>query len=305
MDPAINPGKPPQQAAPVNATGLAMGLSLILSLTPGVRLAAAETTGPGDTVAGSDGGRISDVLCSLEPYEPLYFAWSPQHPLTNGGAAGSNAKMQLSFAFPIWHLGIPTARDSRSDGLYVSYTQTSYWNLHAISTPFIDTSYKPELWAHLGFVPRMGLDRLGLEGGFAHESNGRDGADSRSISKVFLRTIARMPLASDWYLMCNPRVSAYQDDPDNPDMSTYRGYFDLTAAIGKADGIKIACEGRVGRSGRYGSLQTDVSYSLHHWVANAHGYLYIQSFIGYSETLLAYRDRSPQPRILIGYALVR
>jgi outer membrane phospholipase A len=35
------------------------------------------------------------------------------------------------------------------------------------------------------------------------------------------------------------------------------------------------------------------------------GYLYAQVFIGYSETLVAYDQRSDPPHVLLGYALTR
>jgi phospholipase A1 len=277
--------------------------SVIVVLCTATSLAAAEPRTDRD-VAASGLGRV-------EAYEPIYAIVEPHHAVREGDDTHTNIKFQFSFAYPVVCAEQAHRNDPRANGLYLAYTQTSFWDLHAESKPFYDTSYKPEGWFHLGFDPLPGWTHNSLEFGYAHESNGRDGDASRSINRLFLRTIARWEIGQDWYVIAHPRVSAYRDDSDNPDMSEYRGYFDLMADIGQEGGFKAALWGRVADSGERGSLQTDLSWPLSrtwpffHWDRNINGYIYFQSYIGYAETLLSYTQRSPDPRFAIGYALVR
>jgi outer membrane phospholipase A len=129
-----------------------------------------------------------------------------------------------------------------------------------------------------------------------------------------VRPIARWRLARDWTLLADPRALWYPQDRDNPDIDRYRGHADLHLALTQADGWKIALLGRIGSTGDYGSLLTEVSYPLQlhafdctrtqhrHWTD---AYIYAQAFIGYGRTLLDYDIRAPDPACALGIAFVR
>ena len=71
-------------------------------------------------------------------------------------------------------------------GFYFGYTQNSIWDLSSESKPFRDTSYRPSFfwkWERTDDATCVDGVRFGLE----HESNGGDGANSRSINTVFVR----------------------------------------------------------------------------------------------------------------------
>ena len=250
-------------------------------------------------------------LGKVEAYEPIYAIVEPHHRVTEGDDAYTNIKFQLSLAYPMVEFGDAHGDDPRKDGFFLSYTQTSFWDMHAESKPFYDTSYKPEGWFRLGCKPLLGTSSNSIEFGFAHESNGRDGEASRTINRWFLRTNARWELGPDWYVLAHPRFSAYRNDVDNPLMSEYRGYVDLLVDVGQENGAKLALLGRIGDTGEYGCLQADLSWPLNRtwplykWFSDFNGYVYFQTFIGYSETLLDYTARADIPRFGIGYALVR
>lgn len=253
----------------------------------------------------SDKDLIGEGLGKIEAYDPIYAIVEPHHPVRGGEDVHTNIKFQFSFAYPVITTRKSDGKDPRDDGFFLSYTQLSFWDLDAESKPFYDTSYKPEGWYHLGLGEQLGASFASLEFGYAHESNGRDGDASRSINRAFLRTNARWELGDDWYVLAHPRFSAYRNDVDNPQMSEYRGYVDLLVDVGKEGGFKAALWGRIGDTWEYGSLQADLSYALHNWWSSANGFLYFQSFVGYSETLLNYTAESWKPRFGIGYALVR
>lgn len=238
---------------------------------------------------------------AIHAYEPVYALAEPE-PL--------NAKFQLSFCFHL--LGRrdehPADGSDRPDGLYLSYSQTSFWDLESNSKPFFDNSYRPEAWVHLGGIEHqnlLGTHRHDLEGGLGHESNGRDGADSRSLNRVFLRPIVTWDLGERWQLTLAPRVYAYIGDmSDNQDLAEYRGYVDLLATFGRRDGMQVSALGHVGSRMTHGSIQVDVTYPLDHLTGGlTNCYAQVQWFSGYAESLINYRQHSD--RVLIGIAIVR
>ena len=79
---------------------------------------------------------------------------------------------------------------------------------------------------------------------------------------------------------------------------------DLELRYGKRDGWLFATTLRKGK-GRYESVQLDASYPIRQpFFANAGGYLHLQYFNGYGETLLDYNVRR-QPQFRIGFSIVR
>ena len=242
----------------------------------------------------------------ISAYEPSYFLMEPVPPHSRV----VNAKIQVSFAFQL--IGNPhftiVKGDERADGLYGAFSQTSYWDLGAESKPFLDTSYRPELFWHKGFKPGlMGSDGLSVDGGFGHESNGRAGEDTRGYNVLYVRPQMRWDLEDSWWFRVAPKLQTYVGSLDeNPEIKRYRGYGDLDLTFGIRDGALLSMRGRLGEHADRGSIQTDLSYPTDRITGGwTHGYLYLQSFWGWSETLVAYDQRVEQPRVLIGFAITR
>lgn len=253
--------------------------------------------------AGAADGERARAPDWLYPLEPIYFL------LDTGLCDGhDDAKFQFSVSAQV--VGQETSPKDGSDrpmGLYASYTQTSFWDLQSVSKPFYDNSYRPELWWHQDGLPHafLGCAGLDLQGGFGHESNGQSGDLSRSANRLWLRPVARWNLGSGWDLRLRPRVFTYIGSlEDNPDLPAYRGYVELDADAGQADGWRFATQARIGSGGDRGSIQGDLSYPLsaitRGWV---HTFIYAQVFSGYAETLRSYRDSDT--RVLVGIGLWR
>jgi outer membrane phospholipase A len=274
---------------------------LIVSACISVSWASDSTTG--EVLAAPAPRRPTFELADvIYPYEPTYF-------LLDVGRF--NAKFQVSVSARAIGPTI-SARDGsdRCQGLYVSYSQTSFWDLGTISSPFFDTSYRPEVWWHQDGLPHawLGADGLDLQGGFGHESNGQGEGLSRSMNKLFIRPVARWGL--DGYdLRLRPRFLTYVFDMnDNPDMADYRGYADLegdlTLRRGALSGLRLSTLCRIGRDGNRGSMQIDLSYPFGHLTGNWFNLIgYAQFFDGWSETLRTYDERSH--RLLVGFAITR
>ena len=235
----------------------------------------------------------------LSPYEPMYILAGMRGPNT--------ARFQLSFKYRLFdERGALAKLVPGLDKVHFGFTQTSLWDIGNSSAPFRDTSYRPALFF---YEPQLavssgGRHLIGLETGFEHESNGRDGTRSRSINIGYIRPSWRWFVDDEHYFSVAPKIYGYLERQDNTDIGQYRGHVDLDVRYGKRDGWLFSGLIRKG-AGPYQSLQLDASYPIRQpFFANAGGYLHFQYFNGYGETLLDYNvRRSPQFRI--GFSIVR
>ncbi|MDR8401878.1 Outer membrane phospholipase A [Paraburkholderia dioscoreae] len=249
---------------------------------------------PGDSLATTGRG----VLAHLSYYEPMYIA--------AGHNGDTNARLQLSFKYRI---RIPDDLRSKAflDNLYFAYTQTSIWDLSADSRPFHDTTYSPQLFY---YVPDTGwkspfFTRMGFAAGVAHESNGRAGADSRSINMPFIRPTWEFGDLSANHLTVSPKIYYYVGTSSNPDIADYRGYVDLLVKYGSPDGWQLATTLRKGTRHWYGSVDTQFTYPLARLLGSAWGgYIWVGYFNGYGEDLLDYNNRQHW-MARIGYSIAR
>lgn len=230
----------------------------------------------------------------LTENEPVYFVMG-----TRGGA---NARFQLSFKYRLFDRGLGWGGEQPwLTGFYLGYTQTSFWNLEGDSKPFRDTSYRPSLfWAWARTDDKTWIDAL--RAGFEHESNGKEGVDSRSIDILFLRPEWRWDLANGKRLEFAPKLYGYLDKEENPDIQRYRGYVDWQLRYGDETRSWRGMV-RVGTAGK-GSLTLD-------WFERTRvlgfgpvsGYFHVQFFAGYGEDILDY-DRRFKSQLRLGFAIV-
>ncbi len=230
-------------------------------------------------------------------HDPIYFIYGPDDPA---------AKFQFSFKYRI--LGLDTSDDSPGSTLQFGYTQRSLWDIDASSSPFYDTSYMPSLFfeslAPSSGTPGAWFTWLGWQAGFQHESNGKDGLDSRSLNTLFARPGFALGPLDGWHLLVSPRLSAYVGGiSDNPRIKDYRGYGEWMIAFGKNDGPSLTYTGRAGRDFNHFSTQLDLTIPLRWEIADFATFLLIQYFNGYGESLLDYDQRSETVRA--GISLIR
>jgi phospholipase A1/A2 len=236
------------------------------------------------------------VAAALSPYEPNY--------ISAGSAGPTNARYQVSLKFRVFN---PNTRTPMLEKLYLSYSQTSLWDLSSNSKPFRDSSFRPSVFfLDDEFQHWPWRDsRLGLQGGFEHESNGKDGASSRSINTFFVRPTLTFPLQGDYFISVSPKFFAYQNKDENPDIPDYRGYADLLVKLGETDGLQMATLFRQGNRAARHSVLMDLSYPLKRpTFGNLGGYLHVQISNGYGETLLEY-DQKSRTQFRIGLMITR
>ncbi|MDB5294984.1 MAG: phospholipase, partial [Phycisphaerales bacterium] len=247
-----------------------------------------------------DSGIAEAILPRFSPHEPIYFIAGPDRP---------NAKFQVSFKYQVFN---PEGSWSQTfpplSGLHLAYSQTSFWDWEGDSAPFFDNSYRPELlWSAKDWRLEDGglVSRLGLQVGVNHESNGRDGPESRSLNVAYVRPSVTFGNPEGFFVTFAPKLYAYLDQADeNKDIEDYRGYGDLRLIVGDRNGLQAAVIGRVGDDWDKGSVQLDLSYPTRKFFGgNVDMYLHAQVFSGYGESLLEYNRYSN--RVRFGVSIVR
>ncbi len=228
-------------------------------------------------------GERSRLTSALSPYDPIYFSI--------GSRGNTNARLQVSLKFRVFN---PETRTPLLDKLYLAYSQTSIWDLDSSSKPFRDSSYRPSVFFLDESVSQwpFSRSRLGFQAGFEHESNGKDGTSSRSMNTVFARPALTFPLGADYQLTLAPKIYQYTEKEENPDIDDYRGHADFLVRIGREDGLLLDTTLRRGHQSGKGSVQVDASYPLRiATFGNLGGYLHMQYFNGYGESLIDYNAK--------------
>ena len=253
-----------------------------------------------------EAGLAEFLSTRFRAHEPIYFLSGPLEP---------NSKFQISLKYQLFGDGGDIARlVPPAPNFYVAYSQTSFWDIGGDSSPFFDSSYRPEFLYQLG--PRKahwlpGMTRFDLQAGLKHESNGKAGADSRSLNTAYICPIftfgddGESANPHDFFVALAPRLWMYLTEmSDNPDIYHYRGYGDIRLVTGWRGGLQAAFIGRMGNDWDKGSLEVDLSYPLQKLAIRDLGmYLHAQLFTGYGESLLGYNENDTTLRV--GVSLVR
>ncbi len=209
-----------------------------------------------------------------EPYEPFFEEFAEDYDFED-----VEAKFQLSFK------GRLLTTEDRRWGLWFGYTQQSQWQVYAedISSPFRETNYMPELFG--SFRPGVELGDWQwnlLNFGFTHQSNGRADPISRSWDRLFIEGGFDR---KDFALIVRAwtRVTPGDYEDDNPDITDYLGYGQVTALYRWRDNT-FTLMGR-------GNLGTGKGAAQFSWTSQpVLGPLrvHFQLFSGYGESLIDY-----------------
>jgi phospholipase A1/A2 len=255
-----------------------------------------------------EAGLYEFLSTRFHAHEPMYFVY---------GGPDPDTKFQISLKYQLFSASAPIARTAPfAADLYLAYSQTSFWDIDGTSSPFVDTSYRPELMYQIGpkaaqWLP--GMSRFDLQAGLKHESNGKAGVDSRTINTAYVSPI--LTFGNDgrqadidrnqFFISLAPRVWMYLTDmEDNPDIYHYRGYGDIKLVAGWRGGFQAALVGSVGNDWDKGALQVDLTYPLQKLAIRDLGmYLDAQFFTGFGENLLGYNESRTAFRM--GLSLVR
>jgi outer membrane phospholipase A len=234
----------------------------------------------------------------MAAHEPVYFVY---------GDESQAAKFQLSFKYKLAEFGERTVETTPST-LQMAYTQRSLWDIDGDSSPFYDTSYMPEIfweWMKLPIaVDTNDSPWFGLQAGYKHESNGRDGSDSRSLNTAFARAFFAFGPPGGWRVALIPEIFTYLGSMgENEDIDLYRGYGLLRAVVAKADGPSLMFTGMAGKDFNHASFQLDLTFPVRTRFLDMSVFFLVQYYNGYGESLRSYNLKSEALRA--GFSLVR
>ncbi|MET0270016.1 MAG: phospholipase A [Sphingomonas sp.] len=237
-------------------------------------------------------------LGNLSSYTPIYAVYGP--------GTNSDARIQIGFKYQLFgSAGAVGEGGPWVNGVHFGYSQRIFWDLGKKSSPFRNVEYLPELFYLLPARP-VGGDglQLGAQAGIRHESNGRDGLDSRSVNTIYVQPVATTRLG-DHTLTVGPRAWVYVGSlEDNPDIKRYRGNTGLLAEIGRPDSWRLTTTTRYNFGSGKGSFDAEASYPLDRvFDTSLNLYVFGQGFVGYGENLFDYNRRAT--RLRIGFGFVR
>lgn len=218
-------------------------------------------------------------------YKDNYFIFGPSvGPKAN--KANTNVKFQISIAQRL-------TRGTVLWGsyLYLFYSQKCFWNVCQRSLPMTDLNFNPglgltwPLYAKNRFVGKLTLM-------IEHESNGRDGGNSRSWN--------RAAVAANVYVTRNMMVHAkawvpYIDGGENKDILSYNGVFQAGVQLLSSDGRFCGGVTVVPRH-RLGSFNTVADFAFRIFKRD-NQYLFAQFYNGYGEGLLDYNKFTSHIRV--------
>lgn len=191
----------------------------------------------------------------------------------------SNVKFQISISQRLTRSTLPW-----HNHLYLYYTQKCFWNVFERSMPMADLNFNPGIGLAKPFFIKnkyIGKTFLLLE----HESNGRDGLESRSWNRIsFGGSVIIDPMLTVHGKFWIPII----DGKNNRDILDYCGIYQLGMTVELPTRFRSNLSiTLVKRRGWRLNYNTIVEYSFRPF-SNSNQYFFVQYYNGYGEGLLEY-----------------
>lgn len=211
----------------------------------------------------------------------------------NDGRKRFETKFQFSVQKPlfydVWGL---------KESIGIAYSQTSWWQTDKISAPFRETNYRPEIFIDFDTKDSLKAAHISnVRGGILHESNGRDGENSRSWNRLYLQ--AKFDFAN---LSLTPRIwTVIGDKSDNKNIENYAGRADINIAFTYKEQIFNLMVRNNLQFDKTNRGAAEFSWLFPILSSGLYGYL--QYFNGYDESLIDYNRHTN--KIGIGFTLLK
>ncbi len=199
----------------------------------------------------------------------------------------SDVKFQISIAQRLTKSTLPFGTY-----LYLFYSQKCLWNVFENSMPMRDLNFNPGigLAKHL-FVKNRYIGKVTFL--VEHESNGRDGIESRSWNKISLAG----NIFIDPHIMVHGKIwIPIVDGQNNQDILDYSGIYQTgitMTSLNNRFGFALTLVKRRGWKPNYNSIW-ELNYRL---FKNDNQFLFLQYYNGYGECLLDYNRFHSRLRI--------
>lgn len=218
-------------------------------------------------------------------YKDNYFIFGP--PIgQNISKNNTNVKFQISISQRLTKSKLPWGTY-----LYLFYSQKCFWNVLEESLPMTDLNFNPGMGlAKPIFVKDrfIGKAMMLLE----HESNGKNGLDSRSWNKI---SFGASIMIDPNFIIHGKVWIPIIDGENNKDILDYCGIYQMGMSFttpNKRFGASVLLVKRRGWELNYNTT-LEFSYQI---TKNANQYLFLQYYNGYGEGLLEYNKFHSQLR---------
>ncbi len=192
----------------------------------------------------------------------------------------SNIKFQISIAQRLTRSTLPW-----NTYLFLFYSQKCFWNVLENSMPMTDLNFNPGIGLTKPlFVKNRFVGKLTFL--LEHESNGRDGLESRSWNKV---SLAANIMIDPSFIVHGKVWIPIIDGQNNKDILDYCGIYQVGSSFSifnKRFGISVILTKRKGWRLNYNTT-LELNYRL---FKGENQYLFLQYYNGYGEGLLAYKE---------------
>lgn len=262
-------------------------LILILLLLVGALPVSGQIVAPDNDVINADSVRRAfDSGPYFGLYKDNYFIFGPPigQRITK---KNTNIKFQISIAQRLTRSTLPWGTY-----LYLFYSQKVFWNVLENSMPMTDLNFNPGIGLTKPlFVRDRFVGKLSLIA--EHESNGRDGIESRSWNRIALSS----SIVIDPQLVVHGKVwIPIVDGQNNKDLLDYYGIYQMGTSFTSTNGrfgASVVLTKRKGWKMNYNTV-VELSYRI---FRRDNQFLFMQYYNGYGEGLLDYNQFHSQLRV--------
>lgn len=241
----------------------------------------------------SNADSIINKLDALPPfgiYKDNFFIVGTQM-FTTPTRWNSDAKFQVSIRHRLTNSTLPF-----KTYLYLTYTQKAFWDVFKESFPFRDLNYNPAVGIGKALVYKNRLlGSIALQ--FEHESNGKDGIDSRSWNKV---TFASTFILHEHWMLESEVWIPIVDGEGNKDIVEYSGWANMSLEYTSPNKQYILGMSVTKRKGW--NLNHNVTLQAAARIFNdSNQFLFLEYYNGYGESMLDYKQH--RQRLRIGFVI--
>jgi phospholipase A1 len=174
-----------------------------------------------------------------------------------------------------------------NEAISFAYTQKSFWQTGADSSPFRETNYYPEIF--LQFPYKNSEILKGYKISLMHHSNGRNNENSRSWNRLYVEGYLQLSkvflIPKLWY-----RIPEESKDDDNSDIHNFYGYGDITILYPyKKHTFELMIRNNLKSASRNkGAVALDWTFPLLDIIPTNNFYGFVHIFSGYGDSLIDY-----------------
>jgi phospholipase A1 len=202
-------------------------------------------------------------------------------------ATNSDVKFQISMALRLTKTVLPW-----HTYLFLFYSQKTFWNVFEESLPMRDMNFNPGIgWTKPFFNKDRYIGKLSLI--IEHESNGRDGDESRSWNRV---SFAGSVNIDENLIIHGKYWIPIIDGMNNKDILKYSGIYQtglIVMSPNKKFNWGLTLVRRSGWKPRFNTI-IDFSWNFHH---DSNVWFFAQYYNGYGEGLLDYNQHHSRLRV--------